>query len=112
PAECGAWLARRLAHGGLQLTARPVTVGPAEYLTGTTSRGEDLALVCRELTARAVVRDPKAARTALLAGIGPGKAFGCGLLITRSPPGPNGVASPTASPPFRGAASVAAPHSP
>ncbi|MEE1823761.1 type I-E CRISPR-associated protein Cas6/Cse3/CasE [Streptomyces sp. BE20] len=115
PGDCGDWLARRLAHGGLQLTARPVIVGPAEYLTGSTSRGEDLTLVCRELTARATVRDPKAAREALLAGIGPGKAFGCGLLLTRSPPGPPRSAGATAtppSPPSRGAASVAAAHGP
>jgi len=86
PGDCADWLGRQLDRHGLHLTPHPVTVLSAEYLTGTTGRGEELTIVCRQMTARAVIHDPKAARTALAVGIGPAKPFGCGLLITRSPP--------------------------
>ncbi|MEO3976839.1 type I-E CRISPR-associated protein Cas6/Cse3/CasE [Streptomyces sp. CAU 1734] len=78
-AECGAWLQRHLGPA-LAIAPHHIAVGPAQRLTG---KNGILHLTCRELRAQGTLHDPAALHTALTSGIGPSKAYGCGLLLTR-----------------------------
>ncbi|WDN55953.1 type I-E CRISPR-associated protein Cas6/Cse3/CasE [Streptomyces clavuligerus] len=88
PDDCHAWLHRQLDHHGLTPHPQHTTTGPLLWITGTTSTGNPLQLAIRDFHAHATVRDPDLFHHALTTGIGPGKPYGCGLLLTRTPPHP------------------------
>ncbi|MET7487725.1 type I-E CRISPR-associated protein Cas6/Cse3/CasE [Streptomyces sp. NPDC005538] len=76
PEECGAWLRRHL-NDALSIQPHDVLVSDAERLTG---KSGTLTFPCRELQASGTVQDPAALYAALAQGIGPTRAYGCGLL--------------------------------
>lgn len=73
-----AWLARKGAEHGFDLLEAHVSASGAAELIQSYSTGRTFQAVLFE--GRLVVRDPDQFRAALERGIGPGKAYGCGLL--------------------------------
>jgi len=78
--EQPAWLARKLS-GALQLQQTVVSRLPAA--TGAKPGGLRITLTRRMFTGQATVTDPDALEALIRSGVGPGKAFGCGLLAVR-----------------------------
>lgn len=79
-AEALAWFDRRLTEHGLRAYPGSMTAGPAQQLNGTTSTSA-ITLPARAFTARVEVHDPDPAHQLFRNGIGPGKRFGCGLIL-------------------------------
>lgn len=73
-----AWLSRKGKDHGFDLLEVHVAASGAAELIQSYSTGRTFQAVLFE--GRLVVRDPERIRTALERGIGPGKAYGCGLL--------------------------------
>lgn len=82
-AECGSWLRRRLADHGVDVDLHHIQVGARERMTGIKGDDQPITVICRMVQARGTVTDPGAFHQALTQGIGPAKAYGCGLLFTR-----------------------------
>jgi len=76
-----AWLERRATAFGLKFDAE--TLAAEAYRTETIRRrgGKSFTLSVLDLTGSAEVVDPQRLTTALPAGIGKGKAYGCGLML-------------------------------
>ena len=75
------WWQRRADEYGLDIES--ATISREEILKGVRQRGSQpltMAHVLVQFDGTAVVRDPGAAREAILAGIGRAKSYGCGLL--------------------------------
>ncbi|OUN01215.1 MAG: type I-E CRISPR-associated protein Cas6/Cse3/CasE [Firmicutes bacterium ZCTH02-B6] len=73
-----AWLRRKAGDHGFEILDASVTATGASELIYSHSTGRTLQSVLFE--GRLIVRDPTRFRDALERGIGPGKAYGCGLL--------------------------------
>jgi CRISPR system Cascade subunit CasE len=56
---------------------------PGGYRTWRQRGGKGIALSTLDFEGGLAVTDPERLRVVLLAGIGPAKAFGCGLLLVR-----------------------------
>ncbi|MFJ4741173.1 type I-E CRISPR-associated protein Cas6/Cse3/CasE [Streptomyces sp. NPDC088775] len=87
PDDASRWLQRQLAHGGLETTLDHIRPGQGIYVTGTRARsGDRITVVYRNMTARCRVLAPDTLKKALAQGLGPAKAYGCGLLRVRHVP--------------------------
>lgn len=73
------WWTRKATAAGLALHSRPTIDHPGEL----TSRSKKLSIKHFRLTGKATITDPARYATAAQQGIGPAKAYGCGLLLTR-----------------------------
>ncbi|MEU0108311.1 type I-E CRISPR-associated protein Cas6/Cse3/CasE [Streptomyces sp. NPDC006251] len=82
-AECGSWLRRRLAEYGVDVALHHIQVGERERMTGVKGDGHPITVICRMFQARGTVLSPAAFHQALAQGLGPAKAYGCGLLLTK-----------------------------
>ncbi|MET8824271.1 type I-E CRISPR-associated protein Cas6/Cse3/CasE, partial [Streptomyces rochei] len=82
-AECGSWLRRRLADHGVDVALNHIEVGERVRMTGVKGEDHPITVICRMFQARGTVQSPEAFHQALAQGLGPGKAYGCGLLITK-----------------------------
>ncbi|MCX4481728.1 type I-E CRISPR-associated protein Cas6/Cse3/CasE [Streptomyces cellulosae] len=82
-AECGSWLRRRLAEYGVDVALHHIQVGERERMTGFKSDDHLITVICRMFQARGTVLSPDAFHQALAQGLGPAKAYGCGLLLTK-----------------------------
>ncbi|MFF4755289.1 type I-E CRISPR-associated protein Cas6/Cse3/CasE [Streptomyces sp. NPDC002514] len=82
PMEVRAWLDRRLASHGLAVDPGRIQVGPPRWIIGVKKSGERFEIVTRTLQARATVRDAALVHELLRTGLGQGKAYGCGLVLT------------------------------
>ncbi|MFJ5726391.1 type I-E CRISPR-associated protein Cas6/Cse3/CasE [Streptomyces sp. NPDC093149] len=81
PDEASRWLHRRLACSGLETSLHHIDPGERIRMTGTrTQSGDRITALYREMTARSRVLDPALLAHALEQGVGPAKAYGCGLL--------------------------------
>ncbi|MGW6202259.1 type I-E CRISPR-associated protein Cas6/Cse3/CasE [Streptomyces sp. NPDC055089] len=79
PHDATGWLHRRLTRIGLDTAHGDITTGERVRITGS-RRGGPLTLICRDMAARSRVLDPAPLVQALTVGLGPAKAYGCGLL--------------------------------
>lgn len=79
--EAQAWLQRQLGEAATVEFATVVTSGKAEHKGRAGAARFDVM----DLTGVLVVRDGAALRERIAAGIGRGRAFGCGLLLLRRP---------------------------
>ncbi|MEU0100402.1 type I-E CRISPR-associated protein Cas6/Cse3/CasE [Streptomyces sp. NPDC006267] len=79
PHDATNWLHRRLTRIGLETAPGDITTGERVRITGS-RRGKPLTVISRDMTARSRVLDPELLVQALATGIGPAKAYGCGLL--------------------------------
>ena len=80
----GAWLAARRDALGLEVDADTLMVEAYDNQRFRKERGGPMVVVSTlDLRGFATVADPEALRGALFKGIGPAKAFGCGLLLVR-----------------------------
>jgi len=79
------WLLSRADALGLQIEAGTVLAESyrAEALGKPAAAGRRATLACMDLRGFGVVKDPERLRQALFDGVGPAKAFGCGLLLVR-----------------------------
>jgi CRISPR system Cascade subunit CasE len=75
-ADADAWWARRAEAAGLRLLSATAHTQP----TAASSRERRIRHAITQFDGVAVVTDPDATRRAILAGIGKGKPYGCGLL--------------------------------
>ncbi|MFF8917835.1 type I-E CRISPR-associated protein Cas6/Cse3/CasE [Streptomyces sp. NPDC015032] len=84
PEEGSAWLRRHLARSGLETHPHQVDPGQGVRLAGKHRQtGGTITAVYRDMAARCRVVAPDRLAQALLQGIGPAKAYGCGLLRIR-----------------------------
>ncbi|MEE1742276.1 type I-E CRISPR-associated protein Cas6/Cse3/CasE [Streptomyces sp. BE147] len=79
PHDATDWMRRHLTRIGLDAAPGDITTSERVRITGS-RRGRPLTVVCRDTAARGRVRDPELLVQALTTGIGPAKAYGCGLL--------------------------------
>lgn len=79
PHDAIGWLHRHLTRIGLDTVLGDITTGERVRITGT-RRGGPLTVICRDMAARSRVLDPEPLVQALTVGLGPAKAYGCGLL--------------------------------
>lgn len=82
-AECGSWLRRRLADHGVDVAPHHIQVSDSVRTTGTKQENQFFTVISRTFQARGTVHSPDAFHQALAQGLGPAKAYGCGLLLTR-----------------------------
>lgn len=82
-AECGSWLGRRLADLGVDVALHQIQVGERERVTGIKSGNHAVTVISRAFRARGTVQSPDTFHHALAKGLGPAKAYGCGLLLTK-----------------------------
>ncbi|MDH6522350.1 type I-E CRISPR-associated protein Cas6/Cse3/CasE [Streptomyces sp. SAI-090] len=82
-AECGSWLRRRLADQGVDVAPHHIQVGERERITGIKGGNHAITVISRTFRARGTVQSPDAFHRALAEGLGPAKAYGCGLLLTK-----------------------------
>ncbi|WP_331759703.1 type I-E CRISPR-associated protein Cas6/Cse3/CasE [Streptomyces anulatus] len=82
PHEAADWLQRHLSRAGLDTALGDITPGERVRITGN-RKGVPITVVCRDMAARSRVRDPERLVQALTTGLGPSKAYGCGLLRIR-----------------------------
>ncbi|MFF7644081.1 type I-E CRISPR-associated protein Cas6/Cse3/CasE [Streptomyces canus] len=82
-AECGSWLSRRLADQGVDVAPHHIQVGTRERITGVKGGNHDITVISRMFLARGTVQSPETFHQALAQGLGPSKAYGCGLLLTK-----------------------------
>ncbi|MEV7869164.1 type I-E CRISPR-associated protein Cas6/Cse3/CasE [Streptomyces sp. NPDC088124] len=82
-AECGAWLSRRLAGQGVDVAPHHIQVGTRERITGVKDGNHAITVISRMFRARGTVQSPETFHQALAQGLGPSKAYGCGLLLTK-----------------------------
>lgn len=75
---CLEWLARRGASDGFEIIS--ARVDARLPLLGRGNSGRQITVASRLFEGILLVRDPEAFGNAFTAGIGPGKAFGCGML--------------------------------
>lgn len=74
-----AWLNRRLADAGADLVGNPILT-PVDPMRGSRAAAYPLTVSGFRFDGMCLVRDPEVLRTAIVEGIGPGKAYGFGLL--------------------------------
>ncbi|MFJ1662446.1 type I-E CRISPR-associated protein Cas6/Cse3/CasE [Streptomyces anthocyanicus] len=79
PHDATRWLHRHLTRIGLDTALGDIITDKRVRITGS-RKGTPLTVICRDMTARSRVLDPELLVQALTAGIGPAKAYGCGLL--------------------------------
>lgn len=84
PTQVRAWLHRRLLEHGLSTDANDIAVGPPRWIAGTKESGDRFQLVTRTLQATATVLDAALVHALLRDGLGQGKSYGCGLVLTRA----------------------------
>jgi len=78
------WLRPRLAKAGLDADEiRLLAHGTQRFTHGIRDRRQHVTLAASDLRGRARVADAQALRAAVASGIGPGKAYGCGMLLLR-----------------------------
>lgn len=78
------WLAKRTAQHGFELPERQVQAkGHQKHSFEKPDGGHQVTFVTMDLTGRLRVADPETFRESLLQGIGPTKAYGCGLMLVR-----------------------------
>ncbi|NUK19962.1 MULTISPECIES: type I-E CRISPR-associated protein Cas6/Cse3/CasE [Streptomyces] len=82
-AECGSWLGRRLAEQGVDVAPHHIQVGERERITGIKGGNHAITVISRTFRARGTVQSPDTFHRALAEGLGPAKAYGCGLLLTK-----------------------------
>ncbi|WP_086810130.1 type I-E CRISPR-associated protein Cas6/Cse3/CasE [Streptomyces reticuliscabiei] len=82
-AECGSWLGRRLAEQGVDVAPHHIQVSERERITGIKDGNHTITVITRTFRARGTVQSPDAFHRALAEGLGPAKAYGCGLLLTK-----------------------------
>lgn len=73
------WWLRKATAAGLNLIANPDIDRPATL----TSQAKNLSIRHFRLTGKATITDPARYAAAAREGIGPAKAYGCGLLLTK-----------------------------
>lgn len=83
-ADCGQWLHRHLTAHGLHVHPHQIAPGNPHRLTGRKG-SRHITLIACDFWARGTVADPGLFHEVLTKGLGPGKAFGCGLLRARGP---------------------------
>ena len=80
----GHWLAARRAALGLEIDSEALMVEAYDNRRFRKAKGgAEVVVTTLDLRGFATVADPEALRTALFEGVGPAKAFGCGLLLVR-----------------------------
>jgi len=78
------WLAKRTGQYGFELPERQVQAeGHQKHSFEKPDGGHQVTFVTMDLTGRLRVADPETFRESLLQGIGPTKAYGCGLMLVR-----------------------------
>ncbi|MDK2954849.1 MAG: system Cascade subunit CasE [Desulfovibrionales bacterium] len=78
------WLATRAQDLGLDIEEKSLLVESYQVAKFSKSRdSRPVRLGVLDLRGFATVRDPEALQSALFHGVGPAKAFGCGLLLVR-----------------------------
>lgn len=78
------WLAKRTEQYGFELPGRQVQAERHQKHSFEKPRsGREVTFVTMDLTGRLRVADPSTFRKSLLQGIGPTKAYGCGLMLVR-----------------------------
>lgn len=78
------WLKPRLAAAGLETGAMSlVSHGTQRFSHGLRDQHRQITMTASDLRGNAKVIDPEALRAAAEKGIGPGKAYGCGMLLMR-----------------------------
>lgn len=82
PEEWSAWLERKADMHGFQLET--TCIGPSETIAAVRSKEErPQMLLAVEFSGRLRVTDAERFAQAVARGIGPGKAYGCGLLLPK-----------------------------
>lgn len=84
PNQVRAWLHRRLLEHGLSAAMDDIDVGPPRWIGGTKESGDRFQLVTRTLHAGATVLDATRVHDLLRGGLGQGKSYGCGLVLTHA----------------------------
>jgi hypothetical protein len=84
PTHVRAWLHRRLLEHGLSTAMDDIDVGPPRWIDGTKESGVRFQLVTRTLQAGATVLDAARVHDLLRDGLGQGKSYGCGLVLTNA----------------------------
>lgn len=82
-ADQARWLSRRLVDNGLDTGPERVVPSAPAALTGRKKDGRRIHLVICDFIAQGTVVDTGLFHQALTHGVGHGKAYGCGLLLTR-----------------------------
>lgn len=77
--DIGNWWTRKAQAAGLALNNAPIIDNPGV----STSATKNLIIRYFRLTGKATVTDPELYAQAVRQGIGPAKAYGCGLLLTK-----------------------------
>jgi CRISPR system Cascade subunit CasE len=86
---CGAWLEKRALNNGFVFRSEEESFSvdayqPLKlYSTSVKKRDEDIKFSRVDFSGVLTVTDPESFQKALMKGIGPAKAFGCGLLLVR-----------------------------
>ncbi|MFJ2419175.1 type I-E CRISPR-associated protein Cas6/Cse3/CasE [Streptomyces brevispora] len=84
PDDASRWLQRHLVRGGLETALDQIHPGQGIHVVGTRARsGDRITVVYRNMTARCRVLAPDTLKQAMTEGLGPAKAYGCGLLRVR-----------------------------
>jgi len=78
--EQGAWLRRKMAAAGAHIEPHDIVIGEPENLTSPSARG--VQFMASVFTADATVTDPAAFVACLTQGVGKGRAYGLGLVLT------------------------------
>ncbi|WP_405826100.1 type I-E CRISPR-associated protein Cas6/Cse3/CasE [Streptomyces sp. NBC_01390] len=84
PAQVRAWLHRRLLEHGLSTDVGDIAVGPPRWIVGAKGSGDRFQLVTRTLQTGATVLDAAQVHDLLRDGLGQGKSYGCGLVLTHA----------------------------
>jgi len=74
------WLSERVSTRGFQILGAMVSTSEREKYTKANSNSPPIIIQTATFDGHLRVTDPECAKTAVLQGIGPAKAFGCGLL--------------------------------
>jgi CRISPR system Cascade subunit CasE len=82
--EVPQWLLPRLERAGLAAnTIHHESHNTVRFCHGPRGKGQLITMALSDLHGTSVVHDTAALLTALATGIGPGKAYGCGMLLLR-----------------------------
>lgn len=76
-----AWAERHLVAAGM--VPDQIQASPGPVLRGSQPGRPPIIVAATDVTGTVTVTEATAARTAILAGLGPGKAYGCGLIQIR-----------------------------
>jgi CRISPR system Cascade subunit CasE len=80
------WLSAKLADIGVDAAAGKMAVeaySKRRFLNNPMKRGENVTVAATDVRGIGTVRDPDLLRAGLLAGVGSGRIYGCGMLLLK-----------------------------